>query len=461
MPKPIHAVLIGAGNRGAHAYAPYALRHPDDLRFVAVAEPDPDRRSRFARQHKISAENCFESWEQLFEQPNMGEAALICTQDWQHTQPTLAALSAGYHVLLEKPMATSEQECRQLVQASQAAGRQLHICHVLRYTRHFRKLRNIIRSGVLGQIVHVAHSENVAWWHMAHSYVRGNWRNCTESSPMILAKCCHDLDILPWILDRRCLDMSSTGALSHFRPENAPMGSSARCTRCESASDCPYNAEYIYQELTPFWESFAATAHGFNRLAVNAYLKYPGLVKAASAVYAPLRQVVDYRGWPLNVLSSDPTPQNIAAALANGPYGRCVYRCDNDVVDHQVVNMRFEDDISVTLTMQGHSHFEHRATRIEGSRALLTAEFGAGGSRIIVDEHRTGRHIVYDTTTTNASGHGGGDDGLMAAFVGSLRGDYTQGVTTASHALESHLMAFAAEKARLEKRVVSKEEFSA
>jgi predicted dehydrogenase len=460
MTKPIEAILIGAGNRGAQVYAQYALRHPDQLRFTAVAEPDPERRARFAAEHNIPPEQMHESWEPLFEQRQMANAALICTQDDQHTQPALAALSAGYHVLLEKPMATREEECRQLVEASETADRQLHICHVLRHTRHFQTLRQIIQSGVLGQIMHVAHSENVAWWHMAHSYVRGNWCKRSESSPMILAKCCHDFDILLWLLDRGCLNLSSNGSLAHFRPENAPARSAARCLDCQAAPDCPYDAAYIYLEMIPFWENFAASARGFNRAAVKTWLKSPGVVKAAARVYPPLRQLTDYQGWPLNVLTPDPSPENIKAALVKGPYGRCVYRCDNDVVDHQVVNMCFEDEISVTLTMQGFSHYEHRSTRIEGSRALLTAEFGTGGARIVIDEHRDEHHSVYDTTTQNPSGHGGGDDGLMAAFLASVRDGSGQAVTTARQALESHLMAFAAERARLEKRVVSRDEFT-
>ncbi|HSV86880.1 MAG TPA: Gfo/Idh/MocA family oxidoreductase [Levilinea sp.] len=459
MSSCVEAILIGAGNRGAQVYAQYALRHPDQLRFIAVAEPDPVRRARFAIEHNINAENCYESWQPLLERSQFAEAALVCTQDNEHTRPTLAALNCGYHVLLEKPMATRAEECRQLVEASEAANRQLHICHVLRYTPHFRKLREIIRSGVIGQIIHVDHSENIAWWHMAHSYVRGNWRNSSESSPMILAKCCHDFDILLWMLDRRCLDLSSAGSLAHFRPEHAPAQAAARCLDCQAAPNCPFDAAYIYLSMIPFWENYAVMARGFNRLAVRTWLISPRLIQAAAKVYPRLRKLNDYRGWPLDVLCPDPSPENIRAALESGPYGRCVYACDNDVVDHQVVNMCFEDEITVTLTMQGFSHYEHRATRIEGSHALLTAEFGTGGSRIIVDEHRSERRTVFDTSPQNSTGHGGGDEGLVSAFISSLRGKNEQAVTTARQSLESHLMAFAAERARLEKRTINGEEF--
>jgi predicted dehydrogenase len=460
MQKPIDAILIGAGNRGAQVYARYGLRFPERLRFTAVAEPDPVRRAEFSQAHGIQSENCYESWERLLERGQLAKTALVCTQDNQHTQPTLAALKAGYHVLLEKPMATSEGECRQLVQSSELAERQLHICHVLRYTRHFQKLREVIQSGALGQLIHVTHSENLAWWHMAHSYVRGNWRRSDETSPMILAKCCHDFDILLWLLDRHCLELSSSGSLAHFQPENAPKGSALRCLDCTVNRSCPYDAAHIYLQMRPFWESFAATATGINRLAAKAWLKTPGLFQAASRVYPKLKLVSEYRDWPLNVLTPDPTPENITAALSSGPYGRCVYRCDNDVVDHQVVKMQFEDQITVTLIMNGFSHYEHRFTRIEGSGGTLQAEFGTGGAWIKVEEHRTGRRTIYDTSSRDSYGHGGGDDGLMDSFLRSLSGSHEQALTTARRALESHLMAFAAERARLEKQVLFREVFS-
>ncbi len=394
--------------------------------------------------------------------PQLGEAALIATQDWQHTAPTLAALRAGYHVLLEKPMATTAEECRRLVQVSEEMDRQLHICHVLRYTGHFRKIREVVRSGMLGDIVDVSQRENVGWWHMAHSYVRGNWRNSDQSSPMILAKCVHDLDILPWMLDRRCERLSSVGSLIHFRAENAPEGAPMRCTDgCPAADTCPYYAPWIYHDLVPLWRSIVEGAKGFEQAAVAAYLNSPDLVRAAGNVVPLLRQMTEFREWPVSVLSEDPTPENIMEKLRTGPYGRCVYHCDNNVVDHQVVSMEYAGGLSVTLTMHGHSHTEHRSTRIEGSRGRLQAYFGIGGSSVTVDEHRSDQHTVYDTSGGHDVGHGGGDFGLMAAFLDSLRsGSNAEAARTAREALESHLTAFAAERARLDKVVVERAGFA-
>lgn len=459
MTKPIHAILIGAGNRGAQNYAPYALHHPDELKFVAVAEPIEERRKAFAEQHQIPEEMQFESWEPLLEKPALGEVAFISTQDWQHTAPAVAAMRAGYHILLEKPMANKLEECKLLLQVSQESQRQMRICHVLRYTPHFRKMRELVQSGVLGQVVQVDHRENVSFWHMAHSFVRGNWRNQEQSSPMILAKCCHDLDILPWILGNKPVKLASVGSLMHYKPENAPEGAPLRCLDgCPVVETCPYYAPYLYMEMTPFWNSFADTSTGFPHWAAHQYAQNPEMIRALSWVVPPLKQLTTYNGWPLTVLADNPTPERIETALREGPYGRCVYHCDNDVVDHQVVMMQFEDESSVNLTMHGHSHYEHRSTRIEGSHGRLMAEFGNGGSWIKLDEHRTDWHKEFDTSADLGAGHGGGDFQLVESFLKSITdGAFEVSLQGAREALESHLLAFAAEESRLQGKLLEQD----
>jgi predicted dehydrogenase len=304
----------------------------------------------------------------------------------------------------------------------------------MRYTRHYSLLREIVHSGRLGQIVTIDHRENVSFYHMAHSFVRGNWRNRAESSPMILAKCCHDLDMLVWLLDGHCESLSSVGGLMHYRAENAPAGAPLRCLDgCPVADECPYYAPFIYLDLEPMRR-----------------------ISEDPAAFNP----AEYRGWPASVVALDPTPANVRAALETGPYGRCVYHCDNDVVDHQAVSMRFSGGQSVTLTMHGHSNMEGRTSRIQGSRAELHSFSGSGMGWIEIREHRSGEITRIETALPGDGGHGGGDEGLAAALVESIRGSGAGARTTARQALESHLMAFAAEEARLTGRVIDMREFA-
>src|SRR5579872_777399 len=247
-PTPIEAVLVGAGARGTLAYGATALQHPETLRFVAVAEPNPERRARFARQHGLPAARCFATWEELLAEGRLAPALVCATLDRLHVAPAVAALEAGYDVLLEKPMAPTASECLAMVRAAESTGRLLMVCHVLRYAPFFATLHAIVSSGRLGEIVTIEHRENVAYWHMAHSYVRGNWRNAAISSPMILAKCCHDLDLIVWMTaDNPVRRLHSFGSLSHFRPEQAPPGATERCTDgCPAAESCPFYAPRVY-----------------------------------------------------------------------------------------------------------------------------------------------------------------------------------------------------------------------
>lgn len=419
MAQPIQAVLIGAGNRGYEAYGPYALEHPDQIRFVAVVEPHQGRRERFARAQGIPPDRQFPAWQDLYARGQIAEALVNCTLDRMHLASTLPALALGYEVLLEKPMANTLAGNVRLVQTAEGHGRLLMVCHVLRYTPFFSTLHEILASGRLGQVVTVEHRENVACWHMAHSFVRGNWRDSQVESPMILAKCCHDMDILFWNLGpvRR---LSSFGSLIHYRPENAPAGAPDRCTDgCPVAEECPW--------------------------------------------YAPRLYLHAYTGWPVSVISEDLSLEARQRALETGPYGRCIYHCDNDVVDHQTVNLEFEGGASGVLVMHGHSHDEARTMRYDGTRATLRGRFSYGlGDSLEIHDHLTGRVEQIDLQT-GASGHGGGDAGVMAAFVQALRPGMAQAggqaLTTARESLESHLMAFAAEEARVTGRVVQMDEY--
>lgn len=415
MSKPITAAMFGAGGRGMYAYGPYALAHPDELNFVAVAEPDDYRRAQFAEAHNIPAENQFPSWEALTDRGKLADTAFNCTQDQMHYASSIAALEAGYDMLLEKPMTNTLKETVHLVQTAEKNGRVVQVCHVLRYTSFFSKLKEIFDSGRLGEIITVEHRENVVYWHMAHSFVRGNWRSEAESSPMILAKCSHDLDLLFWYMGGPAKKLHSFGSLVHFRPENAPEGATKRCTDgCPAADQCPFDARPIYLNMAN-------------------------------------------ESWPVRAIPGDLTLENRQRALETGPYGRCVYYCDNDVVDHQTVSMEFEGGRSVLMVMHGHSHQEGRTMRYDGTRGTLRGQFYGHEQRIEIHDHLTGRCEEIEIPLSE-SGHGGGDFGTVKSFVRAMRGE-AEALTNARESMESHLMAFAAEESRLNSTVVDMTEF--
>jgi hypothetical protein len=274
----------------------------------------------------------------------------------------------------------------------------------MRYSPFYTTLYETLHSGVVGQVMTVDHRENVAFWHQAHSFVRGNWGNSGRSAPMILAKSCHDMDVLYWLLERRVVKLSSFGSLTHFCPEQAPEGAPERCTDgCPHWQSCPY--------------------------------------------YAPRIYLRDHEGWPVTAISQDLRYEARLEALRTGPYGRCVYRCDNDVVDHMTIQMLLEGDVTVTFTMHAFSHENCRTMRYDGTRASLRGHGGKGELRL--HEFRTGQEREIPITGIEG-GHGGGDAGLMRAFIAAQRGEPGTLRTSARDSLESHLMAFAAEESRLQ-----------
>lgn len=410
----VDIVVVGAGNRGFHAYGAYARAHPAEVQCVAVVEPDDERRERFAEAHGIAPELQLRTWEELIERPQLAQAAVNTTMDRTHHPSTLALLQAGYDVLLEKPMATSAAECVEIVQTAARLGRILQICHVLRYAPFFRTVFDIVTSGRLGNIISFEWNENLVYWHFAHSFVRGRWANSDTSAPMILTKCCHDLDLLVWMLGRPHTVMSS-GSLSHFRAQRVATEIPDRCTDgCPIEAECPYYAPRIYIERNP--------GH-----------------------------------WARDPVSLDHSPEALRRSLEEGPYGRCVFRSSNNVVDHQVVVLGFESGLNATLTMQGASHIEGRTLRIDGLRATL---FGnESRNELQLHDHLTGESEILHPSQVNG-GHGGGDAGVMHAFLDAVRNRDHAVLTSASESLLSHLLAFAAEEARTTQRMIRYEEFA-
>ncbi|MCR8642692.1 Gfo/Idh/MocA family oxidoreductase [Paenibacillus sp. N1-5-1-14] len=401
MGSPLTAVLIGAGARGFGGYAPYALHYPHELEIVAIAEADPVRLAKAAEAHGISDDRCYASWDQLLAEDQLADIAIICTQDRMHYEPTIGALNKKYHVLLEKPMSPSPRECVEMELAAKANNRLLTICHVMRYTPFWSRIKSLITENRIGDVVSIQLNENVGYWHIAHSFVRGNWNNSDTSSPMILAKSCHDMDMLSWLMDEPCMRVSSFGSLMHFNERNAPEGSTARCLDCPVETTCAYSAQKFY--------------------------------------FDP-----EFRGWARH-FTPDLARENIIKGLRETDYGRCVYRSDNNVVDHQVVNMEFASGATAMFSMCGFTFEQERRIQIMGTRGELRAE----GDVITVYDFLTHQKTEI-TIPVQASGHGGGDSGIVRSFLQEVRGyNGQEGLTSASASVRSHLMAFAAEESRL------------
>jgi len=459
--KPLKAILFGAGARGADAYGPYALANPDQIQFIAVAEPRSLRRERFAAQHSIPQDRCFQTWQQALENRIPADVVINCTQDQMHADSSIQALQVGYDMLLEKPISHSLEGSIRIVQTAEHADRYLQVCHVLRFTDFFKKIKSLLDEKRLGQVIAISHRENVSSWHMAHSYVRGNWRNLQISSPMILAKCCHDLDLLVWFTGETPHILSSFGSLRHFREGNAPLGAPERCTDgCPVEQSCPFYAPAIYMDLAPFKFALSQSKKPFYKFIGNQSIKHPKTIQSISNLIPLLRELTEYKGWPRSVVSDDPgNEQSLLEALQEGPYGRCVYRCDNDVVDHQVVMMEFPSGITASLTMHGHSHEEGRTLRIDGSQASLLAKFSFHRSFIEIHDHRSMEIEAFEfPSNVEEVGHGGGDFGIMHNFVENLQSGRKTGIK-ARESLESHFMAFAAEQSRLTQTNVDMADF--
>lgn len=405
--KQVTAILIGAGQRGAQVYASYALQHPNELKFVGVAEPSKEKREKFAQQHQIPKENVRKTWEEILAGPRMADCALICTQDQMHYVPLRRACELGYDILCEKPITPVKEELLKIQKLTDTYAGIISVAHVLRFSPFFREIKRQLDGGAIGDIVDIQHMESVGYWHMAHSFVRGNWRNSAESCPMILAKCCHDFDILLWLVGKDVKRVSSFGSLKLFKQENAPAGSTSRCTSgCEARDTCPFYAPKFYLEH-------------------------------------PKAEIDGLR----NVMCPDQNPQAILKALEEGPYGRCVYHCDNDVVDHQVVNMEFEEDITVSLTMCAFTNRCERVINIMGTKGQIHGRME--DNFIEVTDFVTG-HVNRISVHAPEGGHSGSDAAMMQTFVklaaskGTLRDD-----ASAKEAVQGHLVALAAEESRV------------
>lgn len=417
--------IVGCGNRGGDVYGAFLVRHPERGQVVAVADPDSVRRTRVGDAHDVPAGARFASGAALLAagaalgRP-LADVLVIATPDRDHADLAVAALAQGYHLLLEKPIATTPADVERVAAAAAAAATTVTVAHVLRYAPVMAAIRRVLAEGRLGQLVHVLHEERIGAWHFAHSYVRGHWHREAAASPMLLAKACHDLDLLAWWVGSPATSLASVGRLAHFRPEHAPAGATERCLDCPAAASCPYDAGRIY-----------------------------------------LERFAGHAGWPASVVAPDPGDAARRRALREGPYGRCVYLGENDVVDHQSVLVDFANGVTATLEVNAFHAIGTRRVTITGSHAELRADL-RGGLVERVDLRSDAVHAIDVAGAAGrgaGDGHGGGDDALMHDLthrIGAWKaGDRTPSPTSLAQALASHRWAFAAELARREGRVVA------
>ena len=413
MSRRMKVAIAGLGGRGRDVYAKSALLHPDKMEIVAVADIDPKKVALAAEEYHVPKEACFLSAEEMLQKEKLADAMIIATQDRQHVDQAIMALEKGYHLLLEKPISPDLNECRKLAEAARHSGCKIVVCHVLRYTPIYQKVKELLDSGVIGEVVSVMAAENVGWYHQAHSFVRGNWANSDETSPMILQKCCHDMDLYLWLAGKTCESLTSYGDTYLFKEEKAPKGCAGRCLEgCKAKEDCPFDAEKIY------------------------------LSNPRSGV----RWV--QKGWPCSVLTPDPTEQSVREALKKGPYGRCVFHCDNDVVDHQTVNLEFGSNIYATFTMTAFTELCRRTIKVTGTLGDIEGDMDANTLFL----HRFGQPeqvIDLGDVSNEFAGHGGGDMGLMEGVCELIASGGTEGLTGIDVSVESHVMAMAAEASRL------------
>ena len=406
----ITVAIIGVGARGGDVYGNIINGMKDDFKIVALCDERKERLDRFGRIFEVESENLF-SDENAFFSRKRADLLVIATQDADHVRHCVKAFECGYDVLLEKPITDKAEECYRLLEAQKKSGCKALVCHVLRYAPAFLKVAEMIEKKEIGELVCIDALERVAYWHQAHSYVRGNWRSSKRATPMILAKCCHDLDLLQFYAKSKCLSISSVGNLRFFTAENKPEGSAERCISCQYTDTCPYSAKNIYINE---WED------KFN---------------------SPCDV------WPYNVVAAAPlTRDKLEKAVAEGPYGRCVFACDNDVVDHQITQMTFENGVKATLTMTAFTAGSGRRMDFHGTLGEIVLDEEAE----IIRLHKYGKDpedFKLKDLKENGYGHGGGDFCLISELADILKGRSEQS-TSLEASVESHLMGICAEESR-------------
>ena len=404
---PVSIVAIGAGNR-THKYLEYIEKHPELVRLVGVVELNDIRRNKVAVRFGLDASCCYSDYQEFFRRPLKADAVMICTPENMHFEPAMQAIEAGYHVLLEKPIAQTLEECQAIGEAARRKGVLVSVCHVLRYHPYFMKIKELVESGELGHIISINHRTSVGVDRTAHGFVRGIWRKEAHSNPMLMSKCCHDIDFLLWLTKTPCRKLTSFGSLRWFKEKNAPEGSAERCIDCKVESRCPFSAIDLYQVRRDWIANFDV----------------------------PIGQTVD---------------DVIGKELREGMYGRCVYRCDNDVVDHQIVSMEMESEVTINFSMDIFTLKDNRETHI----SLTEGEIDGDETRLRVRRFRGAEEMVYDfSDLVDKPFHAGSDLAIVADFIDAIRTGRRDLATSIGPSVESHRICFEAERSRKEQRTI-------
>ena len=404
---PVSIVAIGAGNRTSK-YLEYVKQHPDRVRLVGVVELNDIRRQSVAERFGLEPSQCYADYHDFFRNPVQTDAVMVCTPENMHFEPTMLAIEAGYHVLLEKPIAQTLEECQAIGEAARKKGVLVSVCHVLRYHPYFMKVKELVDSGELGHIISINHRTSVGVDRAAHGFVRGIWRSERLSNPMLMSKCCHDIDFLLWLTKTPCRKLTSFGSLRWFKAKNAPEGSAERCIDCMVESRCPFSAVDLYQVRRDWIANFDV----------------------------PEGKTID---------------DVIEDQLREGLYGRCVYHCDNDVVDHQIVSMEMESEVTINFSMDIFTLKDCRETHI----SLTEGEIDGDENRLRVRRFRGAKETVYDFSgLAHQPFHAGADLAIVADFIDAIRTGRRDLVTSIERSVESHRICFEAERSRKEQRTV-------
>lgn len=405
--KPVTVVAIGAGNR-TNKYLEYVKRNPDKVKLVGVVELNDIRRHNVAAQFGLDASQCFKDYHDFFNKPIAADAVMVCTPENMHFEPTMMAIQAGYHILLEKPIAQTLKECIAIGEAAKKKGVIVAVCHVLRHHPYFMKIKELVDSGELGNIISINHRSSVGVDRTTHGFVRGMWRKEEITNPMLISKCCHDIDFLLWLTKTRCHKLTSFGSLRWFKEDKAPEGSAKRCIDCKVEKDCPFSAVNLYRDRHEWIANFDVPEG------------------------KTIDDVIEYQ-------------------LREGLYGRCVYHCDNNVVDHQIVSMEMQSEVTINFSMDVFTLKDNRETHI----CLTKGEINGDETTLRVRRFRGAEETIYDFSDIQGTPfHAGADLNLMADFVQAVSSNHKELATSIDRSVESHRICYEAERSRKEGRTL-------